>query len=922
MNILNHIKDNINNDILTDINDNIEIELRLGEFINKSFIPGIIRSYYFEILNLWKKIYNDNWKYEETMVYNNNNERYVYINNKYQYTITKTKLGIIDLPQFNIRLSKSLEIKTILNKYCFNNPRHKKRTTFILKDIPFKIEFTEVDFNNIRSYEIEIELIDNTISSDKFIEYINQIYNTLYHPFIIISSNEKNYIINQYNKLNNIYITKYTNFNLLVLYRYINKPINFKIKHMYDIIKSNTYTVTNKLDGERKLLYIYNDSLYFIYNDDVRKIYHNKSLNIYNDTVLDGEYYINNDNKEFHIFDIQFFNTKNIGLLKNHLERLDIANKIIKYINNIFNDIIIKIKTFYTIQNIDDFYLYVNKIYDTNLYKNDGLIFTPILDIYDNKYTYKYKEPKDLTIDFKIKYISDSIDNVELYYFNLNTKLNEKLINYNGYTSKKYKNDDIIEFKYCNDNKRFESIKIRSDKLFPNSYPVVMDILTDIQNPIDINTIKGKNLYFMRKYHNQVKKDLLTDIPNKSIIADIGSGKGGEILKYKEKNFLVYAIEPNQIYINEFNERMDTLNYYNIIIINSPGEDYDKIINEINKLNKDIQKADVVVMYFSLTFFFKSKELLLQLYNTINNMLSTSGLFIGTVFDGTKVNELFDKQNTTEIKYDFGKLIKNYKTYDTLYNNTINVHFNDTIVTNQNEYLVDIQGIIDNFDDFTLIDTSILDNFNNGIGKLLSKENRELSKLYISFIFKKDIKLLTSELYTYDSLSTMFTIFGFKFVRIEMPLDGSCFYHALLYLINNKYQLSKDKIQFNKNIRKLLSKKFSKKIYNNLGKGELAKSKITTYIKLKQDLLICTKWANFDQIIEYISDIFNVNVFIIKNNGIPYPIDINIYKSSRTSILILNHDNIHFEGLARINDTNIQSSFNHNDKIVQTLLNF
>ena len=112
-----------------------------------------------------------------------------------------------------------------------------------------------------------------------------------------------------------------------------------EIHHILDVIPGN-YTITDKADGERYFLMIYDNNVYLLsQNLDVKKIKNSidKKHSTYNLTVLDGEYlYIPHKKKFiFLAFDCLFFQGKDVRgevLLKN---RLLLVSKVLKDVFNV-----------------------------------------------------------------------------------------------------------------------------------------------------------------------------------------------------------------------------------------------------------------------------------------------------------------------------------------------------------------------------------------------------------------------------------------------------------------------------------------------------------------------------------------------------------------------------------------------------------
>jgi hypothetical protein len=120
----------------------------------------------------------------------------------------------------------------------------------------------------------------------------------------------------------------------------------------------------------------------------------------------------------------------------------------------------------------------------------------------------------------------------------------------------------VVEWK-VEDPKTLTPLRPRPDKRSPNSYEVVLHNLTSL--PLT-HLWTGLGCFLMRKYHNQVKRQLLRQgirylrrklggsrKPLRSL--DIGSGQGGDLNKWSELT-QVFCVEPKKESRREFRERV------------------------------------------------------------------------------------------------------------------------------------------------------------------------------------------------------------------------------------------------------------------------------------------------------------------------------------------------------------------------------
>ena len=210
--------------------------------------------------------------------------------------------------------------------------------------------------------------------------------------------------------------------------------------NMIPNIRTN-YTVTDKADGDRKMLYIANNGKIYLIDTNMNIQFTGviSKRNEYYNTLIDGEHILHNKHNDyinlFACFDIYYINGKDIRSnqftagnddLKSK-PRLTIMGDVIKNLNiqSVLRDgnpsLRIVVKSFYSSSEANSIFVGCNTILKKNLdgvfeYTIDGLIFTPALlgvgANIDNivgkplkktwPYCIKWKPEKDNTIDFLV----------------------------------------------------------------------------------------------------------------------------------------------------------------------------------------------------------------------------------------------------------------------------------------------------------------------------------------------------------------------------------------------------------------------------------------------------------------------------------------------------------------------------------------
>lgn len=787
--ILDEIKSVLNKFKTNDPNEFIELEIKFGSFDeSNNFRSGIQRKTFYRLienlkeLNLYPRISETEDEISGSIRKTTSTSNVTYIKKETLYNYISTDY------LFKISISKETKLP-VQNNFRGEMKRIKKRRTYALSKEGFKIDITEV--TNSRTgrfnYEVEFELLDNSIDLDKIVLRAFKLVND---TFDIYTVDEKREII----KYVNICLEssrgedKYFDISNLVL------PRNIKYK---DIIYGGivghpdiTYNVTHKTDGQRRQLLIHDSGIFlFSTTNDFNKIsiyslsaYFNDNTNISGMTgyILDGELVSKSKRLSgssgsqywYLIFDClsvpknteigtKVTGTRNIQD-EPFLTRMENSQLIADIVKNPIIEI--STKTFYSLETPIIFFEVETKMFEEeeNLpYLQDGFIFTPLEISYTlmknqnikkqdrtlSKYPeiVKWKPKEKLTMDLEIiwnnyrgntslslmmstkknsrgktEFVGDWINSFDINMVDMNQKLLDTTSGIIG------------EFYWDYDRELLVLERIRVDKTKPNSEDIVLDIWEDIHNPIEKDTLTGNSMNLLRRYHNRIKNSLYKVMDKDLTLLDIGSGRGGDVSKWKDFSKVV-AVEPN---IDNYKELVNRINVFNmqdkVFAINTKGEDTKGITSAVKSFIGT--RVDVVSMMLSLSYFWESKQILDKLFQTIISNISEKGKFIFLTIDGNVVENFFNPQLGNgvvldDIKFgDYFLMKYNSNTHPI----SVDVFMKDSILNNR-EWLVKLDDLILLFSKYGFRNTSI---YRSDKEKLLSIPEKAFSSMFTYGIFE------------------------------------------------------------------------------------------------------------------------------------------------------------------------------------------
>lgn len=790
----------------------LEIEARL-----RDLTPDNI-----ETLRTYLQANNDGTGKEFTVDYYVGNRRITQRNDAY-FSITKKSITIppnatSDDRDIKISVAEESEEKPASPPSKYKLKRVKDRTYYLQGN--FRFDLTLV--NNEKT-EVEIEVIDSRkFDVVTFEEKINSVYDLFQNS--------------DYQAIKKFLVDKMLYRKEGDFYKEVNRNISKARTLLFnDMTKDGLldfYAIAPKADGEQKIMIFYKYKVWLFWpyqNDDEKSFtllgqYDNQD---WHNTIITGEWVSkeNHSYKEAYIylpFDCLICQGKDMRK-RNYIQRF---KKLFPFYDTLISNTLILKKEIVTYENnIEDFYRATNEAI-LNLkkikYINDGLIFTPIHSPYvtegqrnardknrtlaNYKDVCKFKRPDQLTNDFLVKadglYTSNGkFEGTNSFPFSAE--------NYEV-KGKEYMNQ-IVEFapKDIQGKIVYTPVRIRTEKDFPNSRKVVTDNWVLSHNPITVNTITGKDNKLQHRYHNDIKRELISNL--QGYVVDIGSGKGGDLPKYMSNRQIksILAIEPNQEFMTELERRLSNMkNTIPIETLLSGGEATNTILESAKSFfPENFGKENINICFnISLSFFWKDDKMLMALAETIKKLeefyYARQGegkvIISYLTIEGNRLNQLFQKKGE-EIKLNTVTLRKmdEHQVY-------VDISSGKT-VHDQTEYLVYLQKLWQLTSFYPLFEYDA--NNASKKGFMLSENELIYSKLFVYGYAER--KQVSEYIYQQNHITKCLPVNEKKAQKTEfglrakgdderISLDSHHYrlatmntphklYHAILKLIDSKY---------------------------------------------------------------------------------------------------------------------------------------
>lgn len=618
--------------------------------------------------------------------------------------------------------------------------RRKHRYSFYLANQTFRLDITRVEeiTERIRTtYEVELEILSSfsDMNLNKVLIYVVQI---LQDTSFTYTERQRREILTLVNKVLGGRGEGRVDPKTLVQSR------NIKLDDLvWGGLVGNpqtTYQVTHKADGLRKLLVFHTSGTWLIMPPyEVTLVTPQTDKNIVG-TILDGEY-IPPENRtgplprtKYWYLAFDCLSSYTLGAsaspfdpsiqLRTHNERMAVCGVVAS--RNQSELLHVNSKTFLDFHTPETFFRRMREMFAEQPslgYKQDGFIFTPLNVPYNTdseKFTLreralpripdncKWKPPEQLTIDLALRWVAlpDGVSGLEAM-----TTEGGKYVPFMG--SQRSPLEDIVRndvidgvptgtvVEFLVSGNRLVPVRVR-EKPRPNRREVALDVWADAHSPLTEDTLKGDSFVLVRRYHNRIKRDILSSLPRGSTLLDLGSGRGADIGKWKHLKTVV-AVEPSDDRLREFHRRATGMGYHEvspgvyslkgrtIYTLKARAEDTERITTF---LEETTGKVDAVSTFLSMTFFWESPEVLHAVVRTIRESLKDEGMLLFLTINGVAVEQVFSPRGGMALsRLDLGN---NSLAYEE--DKRLTLHFPGTIIEDQNEPLVFLEDLMLDFD--------------------------------------------------------------------------------------------------------------------------------------------------------------------------------------------------------------------------------
>lgn len=485
------------------------------------------------------------------------------------------------------------------------------------------------------------------------------------------------------------------------------------------------YTVTIKANGVPLLLYSSGTHLYFVNNN--RETFKYLGKRAYEKFIIIGEYI--SEINSYAPFDILYTDRrKGIRFHPHHLERMEEAKDILEGLS--LEDISFFWKPFIPVgKTVKQFEKSINMVKDQDYpFEDDGLIMTPLYAPHNSKIDRNRTSISEVPEILKIKpNCEQSFDvRVDLSKQKIYTHMSKQ--EYTG--TKKYplQHENIL-WESIPDNVHMKIIELspvkneddmwvmkfnreRDDRINPNSTDLVNIVWNRINEPLNPDLFKAQGIPRLILQNRRVKTEILSKIPNKAIVVDLGTGRGGDISRYSRASH-VLCVEPDEQNRNKLLERIRNKNLeHKFHVIPCGAQHTETIIKKLREIREICSDCPVVVSaMLSMTFFWQSQKFLDRFKETLRAVSLESGsadFYFFTVEGNKFLKYLQEKDGKINMKKFKAKYNPDPK-YGVSLPGKVTIAIEETIVRPQTEFLVNLSDLDDTLEGMKVFNGKIED---------------------------------------------------------------------------------------------------------------------------------------------------------------------------------------------------------------------
>lgn len=589
-------------------------------------------------------------------------------------------------------------------------------------------------------YRIELELLDNTKLED-FTTWISRITGYIQESRIPMPNHLRDEVIDKYNEL----MTGSKSNSSTFIKSSLPHPSDLELKDLLygTLLARGRTSITAKADGEvTELLFLEKGIFAVSGRDQVNHIarlaipeltpslFQGEMVQTYEDSGISSDY-------TFVFFETLISSGGSVRDIPSLTDRRAYQTALTKLFKG-RQDLTLLQKDFEIASTTDELYKATNKVLDSLSslpYPTDGLIETEVDQVYrEGKITIKKsKERKNLTIDLEIGanqqlLVVDDAHGFKKIPFTGSSQFPFKL------SPAEFKEifdntefmvvGDVWEFEF-DDNYRPHPRRPRYRKSSANKLSTALNLWALIERPIREETLRGTDLELMKRYHNNAKSDLFATLKMGSTYADYGSGRGGDLRKFKKRDLKVYLLEPDAGNRAELQKRITENGFSGNVkgLVDFGAEHTDRVVKE---LLKGVQ-VDSAGMMLSWTFFNGSSEMMDKALETLDKSIKPGGTLLFTTVDGDAM---------VEGMRGAGMLKTPQYTIERIGGREILIDIPGSIVENQTEWLPDLVELDKRLKKrgFRLLEKKRLTDTKN-----FPKQQRILSAMYVTLRYVKAV---------------------------------------------------------------------------------------------------------------------------------------------------------------------------------------